>query len=140
MNPGPVLATGFGISSSTALGESMKALIAVCTALMLPGCGVVLPAKHNTGDLDKLKSGMTEQQVDQVLDSHYVTLHEGETAEGGNTVVRLYDLYGRNTAIWNLLLGIPTFTVTWWLVPDTQAYELVFVDHKLKRWALDEPE
>lgn len=118
----------------------MKTLIAVCTVLTLSGCGVVLPAKHNSRDLDKLQSGMTEQQVDQVLESHFVTLHEGSTAEGRNTVVRLYDLYGRNTAVWNLLLGIPTFTVTWWLVPDTKAYELVFVDHKLKRWALDEPE
>jgi hypothetical protein len=140
MNPGPVLATGFGIFSSTSLGESMKALIAVCTASLLSGCGIVLPAKHNSGDLDKLTAGMTEQQVDQVLDSHYVTLHEGETAEGRNTVVRLYDLYGRNTAVRNLLLGLPTFTVTWWLVPDTKAYELVFVDHKLQRWALDEPD
>jgi len=106
-------------------------LLVLCNA-----CGVTIPMTHSIDKLGQLSQGMDRSAVVSTLGKPQEVPVLGEQVNDTAIQVDEYDLFQKHAALWDVILGPITLTLTWWYPSPRHmnSYWVQYLDGKLARW------
>ena len=107
---------------------------ALLTAMMLSGCGVVIPIKRSESKLAMVSLGETRSEV--IAKMGRPSMKSAETKDDKKMLIDEYSLYPKRVPYINAIIGPIMLTLPWWLpFPDqSNEYYFTYVDDVLVKW------
>ena len=97
----------------------MKRMLMAGLLMLMSGCGIAIPLKRNESKLTRLNLDADRSYIIKTIGLPTASRGSKKQEDGSILQIDEYWLYARNAAMWGIMLGIFTGTVSWWLpFPD----------------------